>query len=33
MNFENITGLSWIEIDFKKDLVLAKKKILKEINE
>ena len=33
MNFENITGLSWIEIDFKKDLVLAKKKVLKEINE
>ncbi len=33
MNFENITNLPWIEIDFKKDLILAKKKILKQINE
>ena len=33
MNFENITNLPWIEIDFKKDLILAKKKILKKINE
>ena len=33
MNFENITKLSWVEIDFKKDLILAKKKILKKINE
>ena len=33
MNFENITNLPWIEIDFKKDLIFAKKKILKEINE
>ncbi len=33
MDFENITNLPWIEIDFKKDLILAKKKILKQINE
>ena len=33
MDFENITNLPWIEIDFKKDLIFAKKKILKEINE
>ena len=33
MNFENITNLPWIEIDFKKDLIFAKKKILKQINE
>ena len=33
MDFENITNLPWIEIDFKKDLKLAKKKILKQINE
>ena len=33
MNFENITKLSWVEIDFKKDLIFAKKKILKKINE
>ena len=33
MNFEYITNLPWIEIDFKKDLIYAKKKILKKINE
>ena len=33
MDFENITNLPWVEIDFKKDLILAKKKILKQINE
>jgi choline kinase len=33
MNFENITDVPWIEIDFKKDLTLAKKRILKQINE
>ena len=33
MDFENITNLPWIEIDFKKDLIFAKKKILKQINE
>ena len=33
MNFENITDIPWIEIDFKKDLALAKSKILKQINE
>jgi len=33
MDFENITRLPWIEIDFKKDLILAKKKVLKQINE
>ena len=33
MDFENITNLPWIEIDFKKDLIFAKKKILKKINE
>ena len=33
MGFENITNLPWIEIDFKKDLIFAKKKILKQINE
>ena len=31
--FENITNLPWVEIDFKKDLQLAKKNILKRINE
>ena len=31
--FENITNLPWIEIDFKKDLILAEKKILKQMNE
>ena len=33
MDFENITNLPWIEIDFKKDLIFAKKKVLKQINE
>ena len=33
IDFENITNLPWIEIDFKKDLIFAKKKILKQINE
>ena len=33
IDFENITNIPWIEIDFKKDLIFAKKKILKEINE
>ena len=33
MDFENITNLPWVEIDFKKDLILAIKKILKKINE
>ena len=33
MEFENISNLPWIEIDFKKDLNLAKKNILKEIDE
>tara|TARA_Y100000310_G_scaffold300162_1_gene335606 strand:- start:19 stop:744 length:726 start_codon:yes stop_codon:yes gene_type:complete len=33
MDFENITNLPWVEIDFKKDLILAKNKILKQINE
>ena len=33
IDFENITNYPWIEIDFKKDLIFAKKKILKEINE
>ena len=33
MDFENITNLPWVEIDFKKDLILAKKIILKQINE
>ena len=33
IDFENITNIPWIEIDFKKDLKIAKKKILKEINE
>ena len=33
MKFENISNLAWTEIDFKKDLILAKKKILKKINE
>ena len=33
MDFENITNLPWVEIDFKKDLIFAKKKILKQINE
>ena len=26
IDFEDITNLSWTEIDYKKDLVLAKKK-------
>jgi len=25
--------LPWVEIDFKKDLIFAKKKVLKQINE
>jgi choline kinase len=33
IDFENITSLPWVEIDFKKDLILAKKIILKQINE
>ena len=33
MDFENITNLPWVEIDFKKDLIFAKKKVLKQINE
>ena len=33
ISFENITNLPWVEIDFKKDLNLAKKNILKEIDE
>ena len=33
IDFENITNIPWIEIDLKKDLIYAKKKILKEINE
>ena len=33
IDFENITSLPWVEIDFKKDLILAKKIILKKINE
>ena len=33
MEFENISNLPWIEIDFKKDLDLAKKNILKKIDE
>ena len=33
MDFENITNLPWVEIDFKKDLIFAKKKVLKLINE
>ena len=33
ISFENITNLPWVEIDFKKDLQLAKKNILKRINE
>ena len=33
IDFENITNIPWIEIDFKKDLIFAKKKILKKINE
>ena len=33
IDFENITSLPWVEIDFKKDLILAEKKILKQMNE
>jgi len=33
MDFENITNLPWIEIDFKKDLIFAKRKVLKQIDE
>ena len=33
IDFENISSLPWVEIDFKKDLILAKKIILKQINE
>ena len=33
IDFENITNIPWIEIDFKKDLIFAKKKVLKQINE
>jgi choline kinase len=33
IGFENITSFPWVEIDFKKDLILAKKIILKQINE
>ena len=33
IGFENIRNLSWTEIDFKKDLIIAKKKIIKQINE
>ena len=33
LEFENISNLPWIEIDFKKDLDLAKKNILKKIDE
>ena len=33
MNFEKVNKLSWIEIDFKKDLIKARKKIINQINE
>tara|TARA_B100000686_G_C16507139_1_gene820157 strand:+ start:99 stop:824 length:726 start_codon:yes stop_codon:yes gene_type:complete len=33
MEYEHINNLPWIEIDFKKDLDLAKKNILKKIDE
>ena len=33
MEYEHINNLTWIEIDFKKDLDLAKKNILKKIDE
>ena len=31
IHFENITNLPWTEIDFRKDLIFAKKNILKKI--
>ena len=33
MEYENINNLPWIEIDFKKDLNVAKKNIIKKIDE
>ena len=33
LDFENITNLPWIEIDYKKDLKKARKNILKKIND